>query len=348
MKRTLDGSEPDWNYVAPIPAPEQCAERAARADRRCRVRKPERVRRADQHPDARAAGCGRAQVQPVPHDGALLSDAGGADDRAQPPRRGLRHDRRVRRPVPGLFGKPAEELHAVPEDAAGKRLLDRLLRQVALDAGQHAGPVRPVRPLAERPRLRLLLGLPGRRVRPVRPRDHREQHGDRHTGGQGLLLPRRDGRQDDRVAARRAGPWLGQAVVRVLLDRREPRAASGAARVVGQVQGRVRRGLGQAARADLRAPEGAGCDPGRRGADAPVRRDACLGLTRREPQASLRASERGVRRLLRERRLERRPRDRRGRGDGRARQHARDLHLGRQRREHGRHAHRHVQRADDD
>ena len=46
-------------------------------------------------------------------------------------------------------------------------------------------------------------------------------------------------------------------------------------------------------------------------------------------------------------RLERRAAARRGAGDGRARQHARDLHLRRQRREHGGHDHRLVQRADD-
>ena len=46
-------------------------------------------------------------------------------------------------------------------------------------------------------------------------------------------------------------------------------------------------------------------------------------------------------------RLERRAAARRGRGDGRAREHARVLHLRRQRREHGGHDHRLVQRADD-
>ena len=49
--------------------------------------------------------------------------------------------------------------------------------------------------------------------------------------------------------------WFGQAVVRLLLDRLQPRPASGADRVVGQVQGYVRPGLGQATRGDLRAAE---------------------------------------------------------------------------------------------
>ncbi len=59
---------------------------------------------------------------------------------------------------------------------------------------------------------------------------------------------------------------------------------------------------------------------------------------------AVRPADGGVRRLLRERRLERRPPPRRRRGDGRARQHPHPLHLGRQRRLDGGHAHRVVQR----
>ena len=55
----------------------------------------------------------------------------------------------------------------------------------------------------------------------------------------------------------------------------------------------------------------------------------------------------GVRGVLGERRLQRRPRHRRDRGAGRARQHGDPLDLGRQRRQHGRDDHRLVQRADD-
>ena len=46
-----------------------------------------------------------------------------------------------------------------------------------------------------------------------------------------------------------------------------PRAAPCVDRVVGQVQGQVRPGLGRAARGELRAPEGVGRDPARRRAD---------------------------------------------------------------------------------
>ena len=59
------------------------------------------------------------------------------------------------------------------------------------------------------------------------------------------------------------------------------------------------------------------------------------------------AADGGLCRLPGERRLERRPAARRRRGDGRAGEHARHLHLRGQRREHGGNAHRLVQRADD-
>ena len=165
--------------------------------------------------------------------------------------------------------------------------------------------------------------------------------------GEELLLPGRPGRQDDRLAAQGPLREAEDAVVRLRRDRLQPRAAPGAARVVGQVPRRVRQGLGRDARGDVRAPEGARRRPGRRGAVAAQRRVPDLGLARRDAQAPLRPPDGGLRGLLRERRLEHRPDHRRDRRDGRAREHGRDLDLGRQRREHGGNAHRHVQRADD-
>ena len=72
-----------------------------------------------------------------------------------------------------------------------------------------------------------------------------------------------------------------------------------------------------------------------------------MGFALGEREATVRPPDGGLRRLRGERRLERRTAARRRRGDGRARQHARDLHLRRQRREHGGDDHRLVQRADD-
>ena len=92
-------------------------------------------------------------------------------------------------------------------------------------------------------------------------------------------------------------------------------------RVGRQVQGQVRRGLGRPARADARQAEGARRRAGRHGAGA-ERRVPGVGLAERDGAAPVRPPDGDVRRLLRERRLERRPRPRRDRGDGRARQHA--------------------------
>ncbi len=54
------------------------AERARDPARRRRLRRVERLRRPDHHADRRAARRQRPQVQPLPHDRALLADAPGA------------------------------------------------------------------------------------------------------------------------------------------------------------------------------------------------------------------------------------------------------------------------------
>jgi arylsulfatase len=60
-----------------------------------------------------------------------------------------------------------------------------------------------------------------------------------------VLLPRRHGGQDDRLAPSHPRAGLDYAVVRIRRDWVQPRAAPCTARVVGQVQGRLRRGLGR-------------------------------------------------------------------------------------------------------
>ncbi len=125
-----------------------------------------------------------------------------------------------------------------------------------------------------------------------------------------------------------------------------PRAAPRRQGVGRQVQGPVRRRLGQVPREDPRAPEEARHRPARHRADRAPRPVPRVGLTQRGPEEAVRPPDGGLRRLLRERRLERRAPARLHRGDGRPRQHARHLHLGRQRRQHGGHPHRLVQRDD--
>ncbi len=138
-----------------------------------------------------------------------------------------------------------------------------------------------------------------------------------------------------------------EALLHLLLHRLQPRAASRRRAMGGEVQGQVRPGLGQAARGDLRQAEGARGHPARRGADRTRRGVPRLGGRAGQAQGVLRAADGGLRRLFGECRLQRRPGDRRDRRAGRARQHARVLDLGRQRRQHGGHDHRLIQRADD-
>ena len=68
-------------------ATEGCAERPGHPARRRRVRRLQRVRWSVQHPDRRAAGRGRSEVQPVPHHGAVRADEAGHAHRPQPPLR---------------------------------------------------------------------------------------------------------------------------------------------------------------------------------------------------------------------------------------------------------------------
>ena len=83
------------------------AERAARPDRRRRVRPAGHVRRADRdaEPDARPeAG---DHLQPLPRDRTVLADPGGDAHGPQPPPRRHGLGRRVPRPVPRLHGRRA-------------------------------------------------------------------------------------------------------------------------------------------------------------------------------------------------------------------------------------------------
>ena len=200
--------------------------------------------------------------------------------------------------------------------------------------------------------LRLLLRVPRRRRESVgsvpdrEPEDHRHARGVLRRG-RSVLLPGRDGGPHDRMVARGPRPGRQQAVLRLLLDRLQPRPAPRRAGLGGQVQGEVRPRMGQAPRGDLRAAEGARRHSRRCRAHVAQRGLPGVGRRPREAEGVLRAPDGGVRGVLGERRLQRRPRHRRDRRAGRARQHRDPLDLGRQRRQHGRHDHRLVQRADD-
>ena len=100
--------------------------------------------------ERRAARRERPQVQPLPHDGALLADAPGAAHGPQPPLR--RHGRHHRDRDFGarLQLDPAEHVRAAGRDAEAERLLDGAVRQVPRGAGLGDEPDGAVQRLADR------------------------------------------------------------------------------------------------------------------------------------------------------------------------------------------------------
>ena len=146
------------------------------------------------------------------------------------------------------------------------------------------------------------------------------------------------------VGAPAEGAHARQAVLHVLRARRHPRPASRAEGVDRQVQGQVRRRLGQAARRDLCPPEEAGRDPGRCRAHQAARGNPRLRRHAGGAQADSRARDGSLRRVPRTHRPSRRPPVRHAEGSGNPRRHADLLHLRRQRRLRRRHAERLLQR----
>ena len=97
------------------------------------------------------------------------------------------------------------------------------------------GPGWTLGPLAQRLGVRLLLRDPGRRLESVRPGHRREPEDHRDTRqllrqGRSVLLPRRDGRSQYRMAPRRSRTGGTEAVLHVLLDRMQPCSPSRFAR----------------------------------------------------------------------------------------------------------------------
>ena len=88
-------------------------------------------------------------------------------------------------------------------------------------------PSRPVRELANGPRLRVFLRFPRRRGLAIRAEpgaQHDERPAAKNRGG-GLPPQRRPGGRRDRLAAQAQGLPAGQAVLHVLGERRDPRPA---------------------------------------------------------------------------------------------------------------------------
>ena len=89
---------------------------------------------------------------PLPHDGALLADARGAADRAQPPQLRDRRHHRARRQLPWLHRPDPQELRHGRGDPAAERLQHGVLRQEPQHRRLGDQRVGAVRPLADHAR----------------------------------------------------------------------------------------------------------------------------------------------------------------------------------------------------
>ena len=104
---------------------------------------------ADSDADARSARQPGAQVQPLPHHGAVLADARRPPDRPQSPHQQRRRDHGGGDGVSGQHRRAAAERHAAGRDPAPERLQHRGVRQVSRDGAVGSQRLRPVRSLAD-------------------------------------------------------------------------------------------------------------------------------------------------------------------------------------------------------
>ena len=262
-------------------------------------------------------------------------------------------DRRVRwRLGPGYNATWPANRRERREDPSRQRLHNRRLRQMAPHARQPARAGRAVRPLAQRPGVRLLLGLPRRRQRPVRPRRRREQH-DRSAcrgGGKARIITSRPTWPIGQSGGcTRSGPKIsrspGSCTTRPGARTRRTRCEGVERAGTGASSTRGWDGLREET---FERQKAAGRDPGGRRANAEGPTPCPPGTRSRRTREKLYARQMEVYAGFQENcGLERRAAARRDRRTGRAGEHARHLHLRRQRREHGGDDDRHLQRADD-
>ena len=138
--------------VEAAPASSRCSKHSHRADRRRRPRPAVHLRRRGQHPDDGSHRQGRDRVQPIPHDGDVLADAGVTADRPQSSPRRQRSDRGAGERLGWLFRPYSQEQRTGGRSAEGLRLCHRRLGQVAQHARRGNHRCRPVRELADRHR----------------------------------------------------------------------------------------------------------------------------------------------------------------------------------------------------
>ena len=124
----------------------------------------------------------RTALQHVPHHGAVLAHACGADHRAQSPHGPHRRDHGDGHGLPGVRLADVQERRHGGRNPAGERLEHGLVRQEPQRPRLAVQSGRPVRPLADRAGIRVFLRLHRRGHRPVASRRLRGHPADRDAG----------------------------------------------------------------------------------------------------------------------------------------------------------------------
>ena len=155
--------------AAPARAGRQAAQRRGDRPGRCRIRTDRVLRSVHRYPAHRRTGRRRHSLFPIPYHVAVLADARGAADRAQPPQQ--RH---------GLHPGAGAGLPRLPRrhtggerdalgDSAQQGLQHLRSREMAPHPGLRADVRRPLRSLAAGARIRALLRVPDGDDGPLAP-----------------------------------------------------------------------------------------------------------------------------------------------------------------------------------
>ena len=169
---------------------------------------------------------------------------------------------------PGMNCAASPDHRTAGRNSAAQRLRHRDVRQVPRAAAVGIECLRTDGPLAGALRIRQVLRLPSGRVRPLRPGTVRWRDPHPHATRSGLPRQHRHHRQGHRLGPHAAVTHAGQAILHLLRGGGHARPASCAEAVDRQVQGPVRRRLGDVARADAGPADQARHGPGRHEARA--------------------------------------------------------------------------------
>ena len=350
MGRTIDQSVPDWSMIPGPQAPEDAPNVLVVLIDDAGFGNPDTFGGPIATPEPDPGAADGADLQPVPRDRGVLTDPRRAADRPQPPPGRVRLDRRVPRPVP--------RVHRGRGPGPARRCRASCARTATSPAGSASGTsprttsrARPGRSTTGRSRGDSTTGgasCPERPASTTRssPRTTRRWACMEGKDGQPYYFP--DDLTDKAVewlhgvrAQDATKPWF------MYYSTGCAHAPHHVARAwADKYRGRFDEGWDKLREQTLERQKRLGIVP----ADTELTKRPDLfpawdSLTDAEKKLYARQME-VFAGYSRERRLERRPAAGRHRGDGRPRQHAHLLHLGRQRLQHGGHGHRLVQRDD--